>query len=103
MDTLITAKFDLIRAVDAISKCDWSGGLSMLNNFHIALNKAMKETGDDDIYHFYIVNVESFDCIVHLRYTWGYARQSFDKYVYPFDENTVYPVQELVVKPIFNR
>lgn len=103
MDTLITAKFDLTRAVDAISKCDWPGGLSMLNNFHIALHKAMKETGDDDIYHFYIVNVESFDCIVHLRYTWGYSRQSFDKYVYPFDENTVYPVKQLVVKPVFYR
>ena len=105
MDTLITAKFDLTRAVDAMYKsdCEWVGGHGMFNNFRIALNKAMQETGDDDMHHFYIVQVESFDCIVHLRETYGYGRQSFDKYVYPFDENRLYPVQQLVVKPCFRR
>lgn len=105
MDTLITAKFDLIRAVDAMHKSDsdWVGGHGMFNNFRIALGKAMVATGDDDMYNYYIVQVESFDCIAHLKYTYGSGRQSFDKYVYPFDENRLYPIQELVVKPCFKR
>ena len=88
MDTLITAKLNLTRAKDAIRKSDsdWIGGHGMFNNFRIALDKAISDTNDDDLLNYYIVEVESFD-----------------KYVYPFDENRLYPVQELIIKPCFKR
>ena len=105
MDTLITAKLNLTRAKDAMCKSDsdWTGGHGMFNNFRIALDKAMADTNDDDLLNYYIVEVESFDCIAHVKYTYGSGKQSFDKYVYPFDENRLYPVQELIIKPCFKR
>lgn len=105
MDTLITAKLNLTRAKDAMLKSDngWVGGHGMFNNFRIALDKAMGDIGDDDLLNYYIVEIESFDCIAHLKDTYGSGRQSFDKYVYPFDENRLYPIQELIVKPCFKR
>ena len=105
MDTLITAKLNLTRAKDAMCKCDsdWICCFGMFNNFRIALDKAMRDTGDDDLLNYYIVEIESFDCIARLKNTYGSGRQSFDKYVYPFDENRLYPIQELIVKPCFKR
>ena len=105
MAPLLTAKSNLTRATDATRPRDsaWIGGHGMFNNFRIALDKAISDTNDDDLLNYYIVEVEGFDCIAHVKYTYGSGRQSFDKYVYPFDENRLYPVQELIIKPCFKR